>query len=353
MTAIHKRHPFLFPIDADRPDPELIQRAAECLIRGGLVAFPTETVYGLGANAFDREAVQRIFAAKERPPTDPLIVHIASAEDAGRVAREVPPAAQKLAGRFWPGPLTLLLPRSASIPPEVSAQLDTVAVRVPSHPVAQALLQAAGIPIAAPSANRFAHTSATHARHVADDLGGRVDMILDAGPANWGVESTILDPLQTPPVLLRPGAVTLEELVDTVGPVRIARPDERVTASPGRQPRHYAPDARLILCREESPDAIVHSIAAAAVRLASEGRRVGLAAASEICRRNELAPIQLEIRDLGPLADVRGISRRLFAALRELEAEGVDTILAHRVPSEGLGAAVNDRLTRAAREFLP
>jgi L-threonylcarbamoyladenylate synthase len=353
MTAIDSRKPSVYSIDADHPDPEVIQRAAECLIRGGLVAFPTETVYGLGGNAFDREAVQRIFTAKERPPTDPLIVHIAQADDVHRVAREVPPVAWKLADRFWPGPLTLLLPRAESLPSEVSAHLDTVAVRVPSHPVAQALLQAAGIPIAAPSANRFAHTSPTHARHVADDLGGRVDIILDAGPASWGVESTILDPLQTPPVLLRPGAVTLEELEDTVGPVRIARPDERISASPGRQPRHYAPDARLILCREESPDAIVRALSAAAVRLTSEGRRVGLAAASEICRRKEMASAKLVIRDLGPQTDIREISRRLFAALRELEAEGVDTILAHRVPSEGLGAAINDRLTRAAREFLP
>jgi L-threonylcarbamoyladenylate synthase len=262
----------------------------------------------------------------------------------------VPLPVQALGKRFWPGPLTVLLPRRASLPDEVCAGLDTVAVRVPSHPVAQALLQSAGIPIAAPSANRFTHTSATLARHVEADLGDRIDMILDAGPALWGVESTILDPLQTPPVLLRPGGVSREELESVLGPVRLAEPGERVSASPGRHPRHYAPNARLIICSGIAPDEIAEAVSAAARALLAEDHRVGLIAASEVCLRIERMKLPLVIRDLGSMDDLREIARNLFADLRELESESVDTILTHRFPTEGLGAAINDRLTRAAQE---
>jgi L-threonylcarbamoyladenylate synthase len=340
----------LLSIDARAPDPEIIQRAAECLIRGGLVAFPTETVYGLGGHAFDAAAVRRIFKVKQRPPSDPLIVHLASADELLQVASEVSPLAKALAERFWPGPLTLLLPRRTSLPLEVCAGLSTVAVRVPSHPVAQALLQASGIPIAAPSANRFAHTSATLAAHVAADLGDRIDMILDAGPTHWGVESTILDPLQTPPVLLRPGGISREELESVAGPVRVASPGERITASPGRQPRHYAPNVRLVLCPGETPEEILTSIQDNVRRISANDRRIGLLAVTEVCSRIDRKIIPFIIRDLGSMGDLRQIARNLFADLRELEAEGVDIILAHHFPTEGLGAAINDRLNRAAQE---
>jgi L-threonylcarbamoyladenylate synthase len=341
----------LYPVDPRFPDRNIIQLAAECLVRGGLVAFPTETVYGLGANAYDAAAVIKIFQAKGRPFHDPLIVHLASIEDVPDVAEGIPEAAEILGRRFWPGPLTLLLPRRASIPPEVSAGLDTVAVRVPSHPVAQALLRSAGVPIAAPSANRFGHISATLARHVMEDLGGRIDLILDAGPSEWGVESTILDPLRSPPVLLRPGGIARDELERILGPVRVAGPGERINASPGRQPRHYAPYARLILCAGDDPERIAASVSAAAQRLLAEGhRRIGLLAGHEICSRIDPKQTPLILRDLGPLGDLRQISRRLFAGLRELETEGAEIILAHRLPPAGLGAAINDRLTRAAEE---
>ncbi|MGD0174997.1 MAG: L-threonylcarbamoyladenylate synthase [Anaerolineales bacterium] len=343
-------HATLFSIDARAPDPGIIQRAAECLIRGGLVAFPTETVYGLGGHAFDAAAVRRIFMVKQRPPSDPLIVHLASADALLQVASEVSPLAKILAERFWPGPLTLLLPRRASLPLEVCAGLSTVAVRVPSHPVAQALLQASGIPIAAPSANRFAHTSATLAAHVAADLGDRIDMILDAGPTHWGVESTILDPLQTPPVLLRPGGISREELESVAGPVRVASPGERITASPGRQPRHYAPNVRLVLCPGETPEEILASIQDNVGRISDNDLRIGLLAVTEVCSRIDRNIIPFIIRDLGSMEDLRQIARNLFADLRELEAEGVDIILTHHFPTEGLGAAINDRLNRAAQE---
>jgi L-threonylcarbamoyladenylate synthase len=343
----------LCPVDSAAPDGVIIQRAAECLIRGGLVAFPTETVYGLGALAFDPAAVRRIFEAKGRPFADPLIVHLASMEDLPTVAAEIPAPAEALGRRFWPGPLTLLLPRRASLPPEVSAGLDTVAVRVPSHPVARTLLQAVGAPIAAPSANLFGHTSPTQARHVMDDLGGRIEMILDAGPTDWGVESTILDPLRTPPVLLRPGGISLAEIESVVGPVRIAEPGERVNASPGRQPRHYAPFARLVLCPGTTPEEIADSIAAAARKFSPRVQKIGLLAADEVVARIDLARLPLVPRSLGPLGDPRRISRRLFAGLRELEAEGVTIILTHHLPAGGIGAAINDRLSRAADETLP
>jgi L-threonylcarbamoyladenylate synthase len=350
MSDLHPA--VILPVDPRSPDPEAIRRAAECLIRGGLVAFPTETVYGLGGHAFDAAAVRRIFDVKERPPSDPLIVHLASAEDLLMVAAEVPPLVKTLAQRFWPGPLTLLLSRRPSLPPEVCAGLDTVAVRVPSHPVAQALLLAAGIPIAAPSANRFAHTSATTAAHVAADLGDRIDLILDAGPTQWGVESTILDPLRTPPVLLRPGGISREELESAIGPVRVALPGERVTASPGRHPRHYAPNARLILCPGDTPEQILASASGTARQFSGNDRKIGLLAVMEVCNLVDRRGTSWIIRDLGSMDDLRQVARNLFAGLRELEAAGADTILAHRLPAGGLGAAINDRLSRAAQEPL-
>jgi L-threonylcarbamoyladenylate synthase len=350
MTGNPSPGAVVLSVDPRFPDSEVIQRAAECLIRGGLVAFPTETVYGLGANAFDAAAVRKIFEAKGRPASDPLIVHLASADELLVVASEVPPLARKLAERFWPGPLTLLLPRRDSLPSDVTAGLGTVAVRIPSHPVAQALLHASGIPIAAPSANRFAHTSPTLAAHVAADLGNRVDMILDAGPTHWGVESTILDPLQSPPVLLRPGGISREELESVAGKVRVASPGERVSSSPGRQPRHYAPNTRLVLCAGDTPEEILESVDDTARRIPAAGRRIGLLAVSEVCTRIDPSDERFIIKDLGTLGDLRHIARNLFAYLRELEGENLDLILTHHFPGEGLGAAINDRLARAAQE---
>jgi L-threonylcarbamoyladenylate synthase len=347
---VRKAKPQIIPVDPDAPDPAIIGDAAACLLRGGLVAFPTETVYGLGANAFDPEAVLRIFSAKGRPSTDPLIVHLAEAGEVPLVADGFPDQAERLAHAFWPGPLTLLLPRKPAIPPVVTAGRDTVAVRVPSHPVAAALIRAAGIPVAAPSANRFGHTSPTQSRHVADDLGNRVDIILDSGPTPLGVESTVLDPLQTPPVILRPGGVTREQIEAVVGAVRTADSGEPASVSPGRLPRHYAPNARLILCQGETPAAIADSILREAAAFAQDGRRTGILAVHEVCTLLETAGRPPEIVDLGPMQDPRTIARNLFAGLRELEICRVEVILTHRMPPAGLGEALNDRLTRASHE---
>ncbi|MCX6024838.1 MAG: L-threonylcarbamoyladenylate synthase [Chloroflexi bacterium] len=336
----------VWKIDPGHPSPEILAEAAARLLRGELVAFPTETVYGLGANAFDAEAVRRIFEAKQRPFDDPLIVHIAKVEDVQMVATDFPAMAARLASLFWPGPLTLLLPRHAALPGEVTSGLDTVAVRIPSHPVALGLLGACGVPIAAPSANRFGHTSPTSAAHVLEDLDGAVEVILDGGPTPVGIESTVVDVRPTPAVILRPGGVTREQLEAVIGPMRYAEPGERQAASPGRLPRHYAPRAELILCPGDTAQTIAASIDDHARRLAASGRPPGVLAVSEVHRelRSSLGPVF----DLGGQDDLLGIARRLFLGLRTLEAASVEVILSHLMPAHGLGLAVNDRLRRAA-----
>jgi L-threonylcarbamoyladenylate synthase len=337
----------MWRIDPSRPDPALLTEAAARLLRGELVAFPTETVYGLGANAFDAEAVQRIFAAKGRPFSDPLIVHVASADEVGMVAADFPADARRLAEAFWPGPLTLLLPRHPALPAEVTAGLTAVAVRVPRHPVALGLLRACGFPLAAPSANRFGHTSPTTANHVQADLEGMVHVILDAGSTPVGIESTVLDLQTTPAVILRPGGVTREQLQAVIGEVALAAPAERLAASPGRQPRHYAPRAELVLMTGGTPADIATQMIRRAHQLSSAGRVVGVLATSEVCR--ELSAPPGPLFDLGSQDDVLGIARRLFLGLRTLEGAPVDVILAHLVPPQGMGLAINDRLQRAAR----
>lgn len=336
-------------VTVDRPEPEVIERAAEVLRSGGLVAFPTETVYGLGANALDAAAVRRIFEAKGRPADDPVIVHLASADELGRVARRVPAVARRLAEAFWPGPLTLLLPRAAAVPLEVTAGLDTVGVRVPDHPVALALISAAGVPIAAPSANRFGHTSPTLAEHVLADLEGRVDVVLDAGPTPYGVESTVLDLSSGRPRVLRPGGVSVEALEQVLGRrVGVGR-----RGGPGRSPgmlaRHYAPSARLELFEGPS-EAALAAMRARAEALLRQGSRVGLLVAREDLERLGLAEHdrRLTVEVLGSERDLAEVARRLYAGLRRLDALQADVILARTFGREELGLAIADRLRRAA-----
>jgi L-threonylcarbamoyladenylate synthase len=335
-------------LDPLSPDPSIIAEAAACLLRGGLVAFPTETVYGLGANALDAEAVRRIFLAKQRPANDPLIVHIAAVEDLPWVALDVSPLAETLIRAFWPGPLTLLLPRHPDLPEEVTAGLSIVAVRLPAHPVARALIAAAGVPVAAPSANRFSHTSPTQATHVLDDLNGRVEMILDAGATTMGVESTVLDPAQNPPVILRLGSLPRGQIEALIGPVRIAPAGETAAASPGRLLRHYAPDAQLVLCPFTETEKICSFYMDKTKAFESQGKQVGWLTAEEIKLMVDTRIEESKVYTLGSLHDPRMIARHLFAGIRKLEAEGVDIILAHLLPPDGLGEAINDRLTRAS-----
>jgi L-threonylcarbamoyladenylate synthase len=319
----------VFRLTPDRPEPDVIAAAAACLRGGGLVAFPTETVYGLGVAATDAAAVRRLFAAKGRPADDPLIVHVADPGALAPLVAERPPIVDALAARFWPGPLTLVLRRSALVPDEVTAGLDTVAVRVPAHPVAHALLAAAGIPVAAPSANLFSRPSPTQAAHVLEDLDGRIDMVLDGGPTRVGVESTVLDLSGDGAQVLRPGAVTLEMLRPLLPHVR-ARGGLDVPGpqrSPGLLDRHYSPRAPLTLY-EGAPERVAERIRNDAEAARAGGRRVGV-----------LLP------DPNPAV----AAARLYATLREFDGAGMDEIFAC-LPSttEGLSDAIADRLRRAA-----
>ncbi|MBC7250438.1 MAG: threonylcarbamoyl-AMP synthase [Anaerolineae bacterium] len=341
----------LLKVDPVQPEDDIIRQAAEVIRQGGLVAFPTETVYGLGANALNEEAVARIFVAKDRPAEDPLIVHIASIEDLRRVARELPPQVRVLSQAFWPGPLTLILPRAAAVPSNVTAGLDTVGVRMPAHAVALALIRAAGTPIAAPSANLFGRPSPTTAQHVLEDLGGRVDLILDGGPTPIGVESTVLDLSGERPVILRPGGLSREALslvleeiaVDTSALWR--EREEGRFPSPGLMEKHYAPRARLIFFRG-AEQAMLAAMKEQVDQLLAAGKKVGLLLASE--DRGLFAGYPVLIEDLGPGDNLGHIAARLFAAIRALDGQGVEVILARGFGAMGLGLAIEDRLAKAA-----
>jgi L-threonylcarbamoyladenylate synthase len=343
-------------VDPRRPDPAVIAAAAARLRAGGLVAFPTETVYGLGAAALDAAAVAGIFAAKGRPPTDPVIVHLAAIDDLPQVAADVPPVAAALGRAFWPGALTLIVPKRAEVPAAVTAGLPTVAVRVPGHPVALALLRVAGVPIAAPSANRFSRPSPTSAAHVLADLDGAIDLVLDGGVTEVGVESTIVDCTVVPPVVRRAGGITIEAL-RAVAPDIVATTMDASLAqaqiAPGQLLRHYAPAAPLTVYIGDPAD-VVRRLSAEARMSVASGRRVGVLAPDEDL--TALAPAiaatasqgRVVVASLGQRDEPAQAARRLFAALRLLDAEAVDVIVAAGPARHGLGAAVWDRLRRAA-----
>ena len=319
------------------------------LTSGGLVAFPTETVYGLGANALENQAVGKIFTAKGRPATDPLIVHLADRGGLDQVARDWPTDLEALAAAFWPGPLTLIVPRSRSVPDAVTAGGDTVAVRVPAHPVARALLLAATVPVAAPSANRFSRPSPTRAEHVLADLDGRVDLVLDGGPTQVGVESTIVDLTHRPARLLRPGGVPREALLALLpGLVVVERftADTLAAQAPGQFLRHYAPHTPLHVC-DGAADAARDRLVALIQEAAATGRRVGVLAFDEDVPALAAEPISRLAR-LGPEADLVQAAAGLYEALRDLDAAGLDLLLARLPGPSGLGLALRDRLTRAA-----
>jgi L-threonylcarbamoyladenylate synthase len=306
-------------------------------------------VYGLGADALNPEAVGRIFAVKERPACDPIIVHIAHTEDLRLVTRNLPPQVDILNRRFWPGPLTLILPRAETLSTRVTAGLDTVAVRMPDHPVALALIRAAETPIAAPSANLFGHVSPTTAQHVLDDLEDRVDLILDGGPTRIGVESTVLDLSGERPTILRPGGTSREMLVSVLGEVALA-PESEVgekagLASPGLLERHYSPRAGLVLFRG-SETKVLDTMEERLEELVRAGKSVGLLVSSEDVAVFDKWPVVIE--DLGRREDSGHIATRLFAAMRALDALGVDLILARTFGTTGLALAIDDRLSRAA-----
>lgn len=338
---------YILPVDPYHPDLGVIRRAAERLRQGGLVAFPTETVYGLGANAFDAEAVRRIFQAKGRPASDPVIVHIFSLDQLADVAHSVPEVAGQLAQRFWPGPLTLVLQRHDQVPPVVSAGLATVAVRIPAHPVALALLREAGVPVAAPSANLFSRPSPTLAGHVLEDLRGRIDLIIDAGPTEIGLESTVVDVTRPIPAVLRPGGVPIEALRTVVPDIAFAPAqlplDTTAAASPGMLARHYSPKAEVLLFVGPL-DAVLIAMGNMSQQLATT-KRVGVLVPDEEAACFKEIPAQ--VVTLGSRTDLAQIGRNLFAGIRALDQQGVEVILVRGFERTGLGLAIWDRLFRA------
>jgi L-threonylcarbamoyladenylate synthase len=324
-------------VSPDRPDASIISEAAEIIRRGGLVAFPTETVYGLGASALDGKAVESIFDAKGRPPTNPIIVHVASVQAAQHLVLDWSPLASRLAERFWPGPLTLVLAKRPIVPDIVTAGASTVGIRGPAHPVAFALLQAAQIPIAAPSANRSSEVSPTTAEHVQKALDGRVDLILDGGPTAGGLESTVLDLTVDPPRVLRPGLVTIAQLEGVLGAIdwnEASRNRGGPARSPGLMERHYAPRAKL-QCVDRKSAAVVQE-------LLTIGNRVGWLR----LRPSADVPEGIVVIDMPSDADT--YAAQLYAALHELDDAGVNEIVVDLPPQGDAWLAIHDRLRRAS-----
>lgn len=335
------------------PDEQLLE-AAQVLKSGGLVAFPTETVYGLGANALDEEAAGKIYAAKGRPSDNPLIVHVARKEDVDRLTAYIPEAGKKLMERYWPGPLTLIFPKSGAVPLGTTGGLETVAVRMPSDPVANRLIALAGVPVAAPSANTSGRPSPTTADHVYQDMNGKIELIVDGGEVGIGLESTIVDVSGTVPTLLRPGAVTVEMLRETLGEVEIdpaikgpLTKDVRPKA-PGMKYRHYAPKAELVLVEADFTDTARRRVTEKLKELAHDklarGYRVGIICTDET---RDCYPEGI-VRSLGCRAREETIAHNLFAVLREYDDMEVDYIYSESFSGEALGQAIMNRLTKAA-----
>jgi L-threonylcarbamoyladenylate synthase len=332
------------------PEKEKVQTAAEIIKKGGLVAFPTETVYGLGADALNPTAVLSLFEAKKRPLDNPPIIHVENADNVHRLTKHVPRKAELLMKHFWPGPLTLVLERSEAVPDVTVAGLDTVAVRMPKHEVALALIRKSGVPIAAPSANLAGKPSPTTAQHVLDDLNGRIDAVLDGGATQVGVESTVLDLSVCPPMVLRPGGTTFEALREVLGEVELhpfvaAEKQMAIgeTRSPGMKHKHYAPKAKLILVEGNVP-AVVKKIREMAGDYGRKGCRVGVLATDETAAKYDADAV----KSLGSRFNLDAVAQNLFRLLREFDAEEVDVIVAEGVPAEGLGLAVMNRLRKAS-----
>jgi L-threonylcarbamoyladenylate synthase len=346
-------HTEVIAVDAVHPQPAVIDRAAKILRGGEIVVFPTETVYGLGADAFQPAALERIFVAKGRPFSDPLIVHIADRHDLEYLTTTIPEQAKRLAQAFWPGPLTLILPRGTRVPHLVTAGLETVAIRMPRHPVALALIRALASPIAAPSANRFMHVSPTTAQHAYVDLNSRVPLILDAGPCEIGVESTVLDLCSETPRILRPGGVSLESLrtilPDVQPPVqrKAEVEDEDILAkkAPGQLLTHYAPTVPLLLF-DGADEAMRTAMLTEIQRRCAQGEHVGILVAEE-----DIPAFQDSgalIYSPGSADDLTQVAAKLFAGLRTLEEAHVQVILCRNFGDQGLGLAIRDRLLKAA-----
>ena len=333
----------ILKINPQKIDLTKIKIAAEEIKKGSLVAFPTETVYGLGADALNDKAVAKIFQAKGRPFNDPLIAHIADIKELYRLSRKVPSVALKLAKAFWPGPITLVLKKSELVSGIVTANLDTVAVRMPADNIALNLIREAKTPIAAPSANLFGRTSPTTAQHVADDLGGKIEMIIDGGKTKVGVESTVLDVTVEPVRVLRAGGVSLEKLKEVVGQVKISKELEEGFRSPGMLNSHYSPRAKLILVEKKS-DAQVEEVRKLTSEYIAQGLKVGIMAKEE----NQNKYDRFEVKVIGKDSELDVCAANLFSTLRSFDKEGFEIIIAEGLEEHGLGLAIMERLRKAA-----
>jgi L-threonylcarbamoyladenylate synthase len=340
----------MLKVNPEKPETEKVQAAANIIKQGGLVAFPTETVYGLGADALNSKAVLSLFKAKKRPLDNPPIVHVENVSMVYALVKLIPPKAGQLMKFFWPGPLTLVFERSPAVPDVAVAGLDTIAVRMPKHAVALALIRESNCPIAAPSANIAGKPSPTTAEHVLSDLNGRIDVILDAGPTSVGVESTVLDMNVNPPMVLRPGGTPVEALKKVLGDVKIhpfvaaekELPIEK-TRSPGMRHKHYAPNAQVIVV-EGAVSAVMATVKSLISTYWLQDKRVGVLATDETAWAYEADVV----KSLGSRRNVDVMAANLFRLLREFNEENVDVILAESVRTEGLGLAVMNRLRKAS-----
>ncbi len=342
----------IFQVDSQNPQPQTIALAGKIIRGGGLVAFPTETVYGLGANALDPEAVARIYEVKKRPSHDPLIVHICSLSQLDLVANGAPPLAKRLAETFFPGPLTMVLKRSAQVAPNVSAGLETVAVRMPAHKIPLALIESSGVPIAAPSANLFSRPSPTSAQHVLDDLSGHVDVILDGGSCPIGLESTVIDLTSETPVILRPGGAPMELLIQHVPNLQLSQryleaQDGLAMPAPGMLSKHYSPAAKFLVLKGSSQNASQRAREAVAA-LISLGYKIGLMLTDEDA--DNFSGLNARLVKLGSENNLEEIARNLFAQMRALEKMDIDLMLMRAVNPQGIGFAIWDRLLRASEQ---
>ena len=339
-------------VDKKNPDNEALQEAGEILKRGGLVAFPTETVYGLGGDGLNPDSSRKIYAAKGRPSDNPLIIHIADMDSLGKLVTQVPGKARKLAERFWPGPLTMIFQKSREVPYETTGGLESVAVRMPSHPVALALIRAGGGYVAAPSANTSGRPSPTKAAHVVEDLQGKIEMIVDGGDVGIGLESTIVDFTEEIPVILRPGYVNQSMIEEVIGPVRMDKglliTDEKVKPkAPGMKYRHYAPKAQLTIV-EGNERQVADYINEQCRRLAEKGKKAGVIAARETSSLYQGAVV----KSIGSRQEEEEIARHLFAILRDFDQEDVDCIYSEAFQTPKMGPAIMNRLLKAAGHHM-
>jgi L-threonylcarbamoyladenylate synthase len=323
-------------------NPEGINDAVSMLRSGGLVAFPTETVYGLGADALNEGAVQKVFKAKGRPSDNPLIVHVASLEIAWHFTTEISDKGLQLATCFWPGPLTLVTKKKSTVPDIVTAGLETVAIRIPNHPVTLDMLKSFEGGVVGPSANISGRPSPTSAEHVSHDLEGKIDIILDAGPTVIGMESTVIDVTMDPPAILRIGGLSREDIENTIGETCRTNVQELLRRSPGTRHRHYAPRARVILIQNNDRDSFVHHIN----ELKSGGKKVGSITYSKDLNVIDAAKLHIILS-----SSVERYAQNIFRALRELDSYDVDCMLVESVDESGIGAAVMDRLGKAAQKI--